>query len=154
MSNMNSEQSSAQSADGPGKETTDQTVISVQSPPYAKVVGQCENLEIFPSGSVREVRTGKGRFDLLPPRAIRRLAKHFEYGAKKYGDRNWEQGQPISRFLDCALRHTFQAIEGNSDEDHLIAAAWNLLCAAETKDRIKRGILPSALDDLPTTYYD
>ena len=46
----------------------------------------------FSTGSVRDTRKGKGRFDLLPPKAIRRLAVHFESGAIKYGDRNWEKG--------------------------------------------------------------
>ena len=35
---------------------------------------------------------GKGRCDLLPPNALLRLARHFENGSKKYGDRNWEKG--------------------------------------------------------------
>lgn len=51
----------------------------------------------FQTGSIRDTREGKGRYDLLPPHAIFRLAKHFENGAKKYGDRNWEKGQPLSR---------------------------------------------------------
>ena len=59
----------------------------------------------FETGSRRDTRDGKGRYDLLPMRAIQRLARHFEGGAKKYGDRNWEKGQPISRYLDSALRH-------------------------------------------------
>ncbi|HUS51203.1 MAG TPA: dATP/dGTP diphosphohydrolase domain-containing protein, partial [Candidatus Paceibacterota bacterium] len=59
----------------------------------------------FDTGSRRDTRDGKGRYDLLPVRAIKRLAKHYENGAKKYGDRNWEKGQPLSRYLDSALRH-------------------------------------------------
>ena len=44
------------------------------------------------TGSVRDTRTNKGRYDLLPVYAIKRLAQHFEHGAVKYGDRNWEKG--------------------------------------------------------------
>lgn len=105
--------------------------------------------ESFDTGSVRDSRAGKGRYDLLPTRAIRRVARHFEAGAAKYGDRNWEKGQPISRYLDSALRHTFNHLEGQRDEDHLAAAAWNILAAIETEVRIADGSLPFSLDDLP-----
>ncbi len=103
----------------------------------------------FDTGSVRDTRDGKGRFDLLPMRALRRLARHFEAGAAKYGDRNWEKGQPISRYLDSALRHTCNHLQGQRDEDHLIAAAWNILCAADTEERIAAGLLPKELNDVP-----
>jgi len=78
---------------------------------------------------------GKGRCDLLPPRAILRLAKHFENGCKKYGDRNWEKGIPINCFIDSAIRHTMKYMIGQTDEDHLVAAAWNLMCAMELEER-------------------
>lgn len=105
--------------------------------------------ESFPTGSVRDTRAGKGRYDLLPTRALRRVARHFEAGAAKYGDRNWEKGQPISRYLDSALRHTFNHLEGKQDEDHLAAAAWNILAAIETGERVQAGLLKQSLNDLP-----
>lgn len=46
----------------------------------------------FDTGAVRDMPEGKGRCDLLPPLAMLRLAKHFEAGAAKYGERNWEKG--------------------------------------------------------------
>jgi len=104
--------------------------------------------EEFPTGSVRDVHEGKGRFDLLPPHAITRLAQHFENGAVKYGDRNWEKGQPLSRFLDSALRHVFKYLGGSRGEDHLAAAAWNILACIETEYRIEQGSLPSELGNL------
>src|SRR5438445_994031 len=103
----------------------------------------------FNTGRQRDTRSGKGRYDLLPARALRRLAKHFEAGAIKYNARNWEKGQPLSRFMDSALRHAFNHLEGQRDEDHLIAAVWNLLCAADTEERIKECKLSTELDDLP-----
>ncbi len=104
--------------------------------------------ERFATGSRRDTREGKGRYDLLPCRAMRRLARHFEAGARKYGDRNWEKGQPLSRYMDSALRHAFAYLEGKRDEDHLIAAAWNLLCLADTEERIDELRLPERLNDL------
>lgn len=101
----------------------------------------------FPTGSRRDTREGKGRYDLLPAYAIRRLAQHYEAGAVKYGDRNWQRGQPVSRYIDSALRHIFTYMEGDRTEDALIAGAWNLLCAVETQAMIKQGFLPPELDD-------
>jgi addiction module HigA family antidote len=102
----------------------------------------------FSTGAHRDVQTGKGRFDLLPPGAIQRLARHFEKGATKYGDRNWEKGIPLSRFMDSALRHAFSYIAGNKDEDHLVAAAWNLIAALETEHRALEEQLPRELLDI------
>lgn len=103
----------------------------------------------FSTGSKRDTNIGKGRYDLLPTMAIARLARHFENGAVKYGDNNWRLGQPLSRYMDSALRHSFKFLEGHRDEDHAIAAAWNLLCLVETQILIEKGILPKELDNLP-----
>lgn len=105
--------------------------------------------QVFETGANRDTQAGKGRFDLLPPWAIEQLAKLYEAGCMKYGDRNWEKGIPLSRYVDSALRHTFKVLRGDADEDHLLAAAWNLVCALDTRERIKRGILPATLDNLP-----
>lgn len=103
----------------------------------------------FPTGAVRDTQEGKGRYDLLPTRALAEVAVHFQQGAEKYDARNWEKGIPLSRFLDSALRHSFAVLEGKADEPHARAAAWNWLCLIETKARIKAGLLPAELDDLP-----
>lgn len=80
---------------------------------------------------------------------MRRLCKHLENGAEKYGDRNWELGQPLSRFLDSALRHIYKYMEGYRDEDHLAAAAWNIQGIIHVEEMIERGVLDVELDDLP-----
>lgn len=102
----------------------------------------------FGTGSVRDVRDGKGRYDLIPPYPIERLAQHFENGAKKYGDNNWRLGQPLSSYLDSALRHVFKFQGGARDEDHLTAAVWNLIAFIDTERRITAGLLPAKLNDL------
>jgi hypothetical protein len=106
--------------------------------------------EEYGSGARRDVRSGKGRYDLLSPMAIRRIAGVYERGAEKYGDRNYEKGMPLSRFLDSALRHLLQYIEGKQDEDHAAQAAWNILSLIHTEEMINRGILPKELNDLPS----
>jgi hypothetical protein len=114
---------------------------------YEKVNDSGKRQE-FETGSRRDTREGKGRYDLISPIAMQRLAKHFENGAVKYGDRNWEKGQPISRYLDSAIRHIYKFLEGHRDEDHLAAAMWNIGGAIHTEEAIERGILPDSLNDL------
>ena len=83
----------------------------------------------FGTGAIREDKTGKGRCDLLPMCALIRLSKHFEKGSIDHGERNWEKGIPMHSFLDSALRHLFKYLDGMDDEDHLAAAAFNVLGA-------------------------
>ena len=89
----------------------------------------------FASGAVRDMHEGKGRFDLLPMCVLMRLARHYEEGAKKYKPRNWEKGIPASSFADSALRHIVKYLDGWNDEDHLIAAIWNLFGLAWTEEK-------------------
>src|SRR5574337_316559 len=105
--------------------------------------------EEFSTGSRRDSREGKGRYDLIPYEVIERLALHYENGAKKYGDNNWREGQPISRYIDSAYRHLLKYWTGQLDEDHLISCIWNLFAIADTEERILNGELPKQLDDHP-----
>ena len=102
----------------------------------------------FETGSVRDSRDGKGRFDLVSPVALKRLAQHYENGSRKYGDRNWEKGQPVSRYLDSAIRHLYAYLGGARDEDHLAAAAWNAFAAIHTEAKVNAGELPAELGDV------
>jgi hypothetical protein len=105
--------------------------------------------EEFKTGSRRDTREGKGRFDLIPPGPLRRLAQLYERGAQKYGDHNWQKGQPLSRYLDSAYRHLVAVAEGQEDEDHLAAVAWNAFSLMWTQAKIREGKLPPDLYDLP-----
>lgn len=104
--------------------------------------------EDFSTGSRRDTREGKGRFDLISPRFLRRLAKVLEAGAKKYGPRNWEKGQPLSRYLDSWLRHSICVMLGMKDEDHAGQAGWNIHSFIHTAELIEEGKLPRELDDI------
>jgi hypothetical protein len=105
--------------------------------------------EDFATGARRDQRVGKGRYDLIAPEFLRRLALIMEAGAAKYGDRNWEKGIPISRSFDSLQRHLWQFMAGQDDEDHLGHAAANLMFIITTLDRISQGRLDPDLDDLP-----
>lgn len=102
----------------------------------------------FSTGSRRDTQAGKGRYDLLPPEAIRRYAQLLERGAARYGDRNWELGQPFSRVISSMLRHAFQAAAGHDDEDHLAAVMFNAAALITMQERIAAGALPAELNDL------
>ena len=102
----------------------------------------------FDTGSVRDTDVGKGRYDLISPISLRRLAIHFENGARKYSPRNWEKGQPLRRYLDSAIRHIYTFLDGEEDEDHLAAAAWNIFACMHTQEKINIGELPEELDNL------
>lgn len=60
------------------------------------------------------------------------LAKHFENGAKKYGERNWEKGIPVRCYIDSAVRHYLKYLRGDTDEPHDRAFVWNIVCAIWT----------------------
>lgn len=83
--------------------------------------------EEFSTGSKRDTQDGKLRWDLVPWDTFERVVGIYTRGASKYGDRNWEKGQPMSRMLASLLRHLFQYIKGDRDEDHAGAVIWNML---------------------------
>ena len=85
----------------------------------------------FVTGAVRDMHEGKGRMDLLPWAAIMEVSRHCEAGAKKYGEHNVDRGIPTSSLCDSAARHLAKYLDGWTDENHLLAAAWNLLWAIQ-----------------------
>lgn len=99
----------------------------------------------FETGSVRDMSAGKGRFDLIPYLPQEKLAQHYEAGIEKYGERNWEKGQPLKNFLDSANRHLLKFMNGARDEDHLSASVWNQYGYQWTENEIIEGRLPYSL---------
>lgn len=87
----------------------------------------------FSTGAQRDMHSGKGRMGLLPWAAIIEVSKHCEAGALKYGTHNVDKGIPTSSLMDSAMRHAAKYLDGQEDEDHLLAAAWNLLWAVQMR---------------------
>ena len=56
------------------------------------------------------------------------VAKHFEEGAKKYGENNWQKGIPVNCYIDSAIRHYIEWLRGDKVEPHDRAFVWNLMC--------------------------
>jgi hypothetical protein len=113
----------------------------------------------FSTGSVRDRVEGKGAFHLMSPFALRAYAKRMEDGMSKYGERNWERGQPVMTYLDSGLRHINDYIAdcmtgAEPREDHLGAALWNIAAAIHTVEMLDLGLLPEELDNRPTPPFD
>lgn len=60
------------------------------------------------------------------------VSKHFEEGAKKYGENNWQKGIPVRCYIDSAVRHYLKYLRGDTDEPHDRAFCWNIMCAIWT----------------------
>jgi len=68
--------------------------------------------------------------------AILEVAKHYEDGCNKYGERNWEKGIPLHCYIDSGLRHLLKYYRGDRDESHDRAFIWNMLGAIWTSKHI------------------
>jgi hypothetical protein len=60
------------------------------------------------------------------------VSKHFEEGAKKYGEHNWQKGIPTHCYIDSAVRHYLKWLRGDTDEPHDRAFVWNIICCIWT----------------------
>jgi hypothetical protein len=91
----------------------------------------------------KAIKTASEKMWKSEPDMVLDLAKHFEEGAKKYGERNWEKGLPVHCYIDSAVRHYLKWLRGDKDEPHDRAFVWNLVCCIWTM------IHRPDLDDLP-----
>lgn len=81
----------------------------------------------FPEGAVRSEL--KPCYDLIPLEFLTALAEHCAKGADKYGCGNWQKGGPdfIRDARNHMIEHALKAARGDTDENHLIAVAWNAM---------------------------
>lgn len=110
------------------------------------------NLHLEPGGIYDYECCNNSRWHIayaLPPLALIEVSRVFEAGAVKYEERNWEKGIPLSRYLDSGIRHFYRHLNSEMHEPHLAMACWNFLCMYDTILRIKEGVLPESLNDLP-----
>jgi len=72
----------------------------------------------------------------IEPKFLSRLSALMGRGAEKYGDNNWRLAngeEEMVRFKQSALRHFTQYIDGDTDEDHACAVAFNIMGYEDTK---------------------
>ena len=85
-----------------------------------------EEVHTFPSGAKRTVK--EERFDLICPAGLRRIARRYALGAKKYSDFNWCMGVPPAVTLNHLIAHVVDYLEhGNTRDDNLAAIALNAI---------------------------
>lgn len=102
----------------------------------------------FSTGAKRQSDAGKGLPSLCSPIALRKLAQHMQGGVEAgYDPRNWEKGLTLCSILDSIVRHILDELEGKTDEDHANCIQWNGHIYNHIKELIRRGLLPSELDD-------
>ena len=70
-------------------------------------------------------------FDCWPSMLIA-VSMHFEEGAEKYGENNWQKGLPVKCYINSAVRHYLKYLREDTDERHDRAFCWNILCAIWT----------------------
>lgn len=81
----------------------------------------------------------KVRLDLIPPEAIYALGTILTFGARKYADRNWEEGMDWGRVFGALMRHLWSWWGGrgptaksflfdSSDEETKHSHLWHALC--------------------------
>ena len=72
---------------------------------------------------------GKPRLELVPPEVMIALGEILTFGAKKYGDRNWERGMAWSRVFGAAMRHLWSWWAGEkADAETARSHLWHALC--------------------------
>lgn len=90
--------------------------------------------EVFSTGAVRDTANGKTRIDLISPFFLEALGNQLRRGAEKYTAWNWARGIPSSRCFESAMRHLNAYAQGLDDEDHLAAAAFNIMAIIHNRE--------------------
>lgn len=66
------------------------------------------------------------------PTMLLEVSEHFEEGAEKYGENNWQKGLPVKCYINSGTRHYLKWLRGDNDEPHDRAFCWNVICAIWT----------------------
>lgn len=93
----------------------------------------------FSGGMERDVGDDKPNFTLLYYPMLKRWASHMAKGAKKYGKKNWmkaEGQEELERFQESAIRHMYQWLNGEVDEDHASAVFFNITGAEYVRSKM------------------
>lgn len=114
---------------------------------WDKEVEEVVDRHTFDGGGMRDVETGKPRFDLLCPERVpyehqylTRVAKLMGRGAEHYEDRNWEQfadDAAYQRARSSAFRHFMQWFNGVTGEDHAASIFFNVQAAEYIAGRMR-----------------
>ena len=95
--------------------------------------------EEYASGMVRDTQAGKPNYYLIDRAFLKRWAALMTRGADKYGVDNWRHAnseKELERFKASALRHMMQWLDGDTEEDHAAAVAFNIAAACYVEDKL------------------
>lgn len=102
----------------------------------------------YASGMHRDTQEGKPDYTLIDRVGLKRVALHLVKGAVKYGRNNWQKAnsaEELERFQASALRHMYQWLDGEADEDHMAAVVFNLFAAEYVKRQMEKNEPASGL---------
>ena len=119
--------------------------LAFSTPIVDKTIEAPKTLRKFPSGATRSADADDERYDLIPAAAVKREAIVMALGAKTHGDRNWENGIPITVCLNHLERHINLYKSGDTSEDHLakirINAGFIMHFEEEEERKLQNGII-------------
>lgn len=93
----------------------------------------------FDTGAVREDTLLNYRYDLIPIESLARLARRYAFGAKKYGENNYQKGLPYSDTFNHIMSHLLLYNSGDQSDDHLAAAMWGCATLMYFEERNMEG---------------
>lgn len=74
---------------------------------------------------------GKLRWSLVHYKSLEPLVRVLEFGAKKYGDNNWQKGLDKKEILESAMRHLAALMDGEVyDKESGLHHIGHLMCNA------------------------
>lgn len=85
---------------------------------------------------------GKLLYNLLPPKALKEMAKVLTFGAAKYEPNNWQKVDDKTRYIDALYRHleawrAGEKVDKDSNLSHLSHALTNVAFLIEF-EKIKK----------------
>jgi len=106
----------------------------------AEILGVSEKItkstqRSFETGSVRDSNVGKPRVADLLPYTRQRFGYHMLLGAEKYGEGNFELGQPDKSSFESIHRHLASLEAGDKSEDHASAIIFGLQLVMQNQQR-------------------
>lgn len=93
----------------------------------------------FKGGMKRDIADDKPDYTLVWNPFLLRIVQLLGRGLVKYGRNNWmkaEGQEELDRFKQSALRHLYQYLNDETDEDHMAAVCFNLMGAEYVKSKL------------------
>ena len=119
-----------------------QCTLSSPVAPESFVVKDSGQRKQFESGMQRDIDSNKIQYDLVFDGPLfERYAVHLTKGAQKYQPRNWMLAQGLeemARFRASAIRHFFQWLRGDTDEDHFAATVFNMNGYSYVQEQLRK----------------